>query len=124
MGTRTLWAFLALTFGLSWVPMALFMLFAEPFTALFGEMSSTNPVFLLAVYAPGLSGVFLVWRHYGLKGLGGFFRRLALWRAPLTWWLFMLLGIPALIYTAAAIKGTIGEPFRFAPWYLVFPGSS
>ena len=121
MGTRTLWVFLALTFGLSWVPMALFMLFAEPFTALFGEMGSTNPVFLLAVYAPGLSGAFLVWRHYGLKGLGGFFRRLALWRAPLTWWLFLLLGIPAIIYAAAAITGTIGEPFRFAPWYLVFP---
>ena len=121
MGTRTLWVFLALTFGLSWVPMALFMLFAESFTALFGDMGSTNPVFLLAVYAPGLSGVFLVWRHYGLKGLGGFFRRLALWRAPLTWWLFLLLGIPAIIYAAAAITGTIGEPFRFAPWYLVFP---
>lgn len=121
MGTRTLWAFLALTFGLSWIPMALFMGFSEPFTALFGEMSVTNPVFLLAVYAPGLSGVFLVWRHYGLKGLESFFWRLGLWRAPLAWWLFVLLGIPAIIYAAAAITGTAGEPFRFAPWYLVFP---
>jgi uncharacterized protein len=121
MGTKTLWAFLALTFGLSWIPMALFMAFADQFTAVFGEMSATNPVFLLAVYAPGLSGIFLVWRHYGLKGLGSFFRRLTLWRAPLQWWLFLLLGIPALIYAAAAITGTIGEPFRFAPWYLVFP---
>ena len=121
MGTKTLWAFLGLTFGLSWVPMSLFMLFAEQATALFGEMSATNPVFLLAVYAPGLSGIFLVWRHYGLKGLGRFFRRLIFWRAPLLWWLFLLLGIPAIIYAAAAINGTITEPFRFAPWYLVFP---
>src|SRR5690349_10088257 len=102
MGTRTLWAFLALTFGLSWVPMSLFMRFADPFTALFGEMSATNPVFLLAVYAPGLSGIFLVWRHYGVKGLSNFFRRLSLWRAPVQWWLFLLLGIPAIIYSAAA----------------------
>ena len=121
LGTKTLLAFLGLTFGLSWVPMALFMLFADQFTAVFGEMSATNPIFLLAVYAPGLSGVFLVWRHYGLKGLVSFFRRLTLWRAPVQWWLFLLLGIPAIIYTAAAIKGTINEPFRFAPWYLVFP---
>src|SRR5215208_5913843 len=121
MGAKTLWAFLGLTFGLSWVPMSLFMLFADQFTALFGEMSATNPVFLLAVYAPGLSGIFLIWRHYGLKGLGSFLRRLTFWRAPLQWWLFLLLGIPAVIYAAAAIKGTLNEPFHFLPWYSVFP---
>jgi membrane protease YdiL (CAAX protease family) len=121
IGTKTLVSFLALTFGLSWVPMALFMLFPEPLTALFGEISTSNPFFLLAVYAPGLSGVYLVWRHYGLKGLGRFFRRLAFWRAPLPWWLFLLLGIPAIVYIAAAIKGTINAPFPFSPWTLLFP---
>ena len=121
MGTKTLLSFLALTFGLSWVPMALFMIFPDQFTALFGEMSSTNPVFLLAVYAPGISGIFLVWRHYGLSGLGSFLRRLFMWRAPIQWWLFLLFGIPVIVYTAAAITGTISAPFRFAPWYMVFP---
>ena len=121
MGTKTLASFLALTFGLSWVPMALFMLFADQFTALFGEMSSTNPFFLLAVYAPGLSGIFLIWHHYGLKGLGSFFRRLSIWRAPIQWWLFLLLGIPAIIYAAAAIKGTLNDPFPFSPWTMLFP---
>lgn len=121
MGAKTLLSFLALTFGLSWGPMSLFMLFADQFTLLFGEMSSSNPLFLLAVYAPGLSGIFLIWYHYGLKGLGSFFRRLVFWRAPIQWWLFLLLGIPAIVYAAAAIKGTITEPFRFAPWYMMFP---
>ena len=121
MGTKTVWLYLALTFGLSWVPMSLFVLFADQFTAVFGEMSSTNPLFLLAVYAPGLSGVFLVWRHYGLKGLGSFFRRLTLWRAPIQWWLFLLLGIPVIVYAAAAIKGTINNPFPFSSWYMVLP---
>ena len=121
LGTRTLVSFLGLTFGLSWIPMALFMLFADQFTALFGEMSSTNPVFLLAVYAPGLAGIFLVWWHYGLKGLGSFFQRLLLWRAPVQWWLFLVLGIPVIVYTAAALKGTLNTPFPFSAWYLVFP---
>lgn len=121
MGTKTLWAFLALTFGLSWVPMALFMIFPDQLTALFGEISTSNPFFLLAVYAPGISGVFLVWRHYGLKGLGSFFRRLLLWQAPLAWWLFLLLGIPAIVYAAAALNGTISDPFPFSPWTMVFP---
>lgn len=122
VGVKTLAVFLALTFGLSWIPMALFMFFPVPFTAVFGEMRTTNPVFLLAVYAPGISGIFLIWRHFGLKGLGSFLRRLSLWRAPLPWWLFLLVGIPVIIYTAAAIKGTAGSPFPFSPWYLVFPG--
>ena len=117
----TLVTFLALAFGLSWGPMALFMLFPDQLTALFGEISASNPFFILAVYAPSLSGIFLVWRHYGLKGLGSFFRRVTLWRAPIQWWLFLLLGIPAIIYAAAAIKGTINEPFRFLPWYMLFP---
>ena len=121
MGTKTLLSFLALTFGLSWVPMSLFIVFADQLTPLFGEMSSTNPLFLLAVYAPGLSGIFLIWRHYGLRGLGSFFRRLFFWRAPIQWWLFLLVGIPVIVYAAAAIKGTIGEPFRFLPWTMVFP---
>jgi membrane protease YdiL (CAAX protease family) len=118
---KTLWAFLALTFGLSWVPMALFITFPDQLTPIFGEISTSNPFFLLAVYAPSLSGIFLIWRHYGVKGVGSFFRRSFLWRAPLQWWLFLLLGIPMIIYAAAAIIGTIDEPFRFSPWTMVFP---
>ena len=121
MGSKTLISFLALTFGLSWVPMSLFMIFADQLTPLFGEMSARNPVFLLAVYAPGLSGILLIWRHYGLNGLGSFFRRLTLWRAPIQWWLFLLAGIPVIVYAAAAIKGTISNPFPFSPWTMVFP---
>jgi membrane protease YdiL (CAAX protease family) len=121
MGTKTLVSFLALTFGLSWGAIALLILFPDQATALFGEISTSNPLFILAVYAPSLSGIFLIWRHYGLKGLGSFFRRLLIWRAPIQWWLFLLLGIPVIVYIAAAIKGTISDPFPFPLWYMVFP---
>ncbi len=121
MGTKTLQVFLALAFGLSWGPMVLFMLFPDQLTPLFGEISTSNPFYLLAVYAPSLSGIFLIWHHYGLKGLGKFFRRIFLWRAPIRWWLFLLLGIPIIVYAAAALKGTISSPFPFSPWYMVLP---
>jgi CAAX protease family protein len=121
MGMKTLFSFLALTFGLSWIPMTLFIMFADQLTPIFGEMRSTHPFFLLAVYAPGISGMILVWHYYGLTGLGNFFRRLMLGRAPIQWWLFLLFGIPAIIYTAAAIKGTIHSPFSFSPWTMLFP---
>ena len=89
--------------------------------AIFGEMSMSNPLFILAVYSPGIAGLFLVWWYYGLKGLGKFLQRLTLWRAPIRWWLFLIFGIPAVAYVGAAVKGTISDPFPFSPWYQVFP---
>jgi membrane protease YdiL (CAAX protease family) len=119
--TNTLIPFLALTFGLTWGIAVLFILLTDQLVAIFGEMGISNPLFILAVYSPGFAAVFLVWRHYGLKGLGSFFRRLALWRAPWYWWLFLILGIPAIMYAGAAVKGTVGDPFPFSPWYQVLP---
>src|SRR5512139_3529823 len=102
METKALVPFLAISFGLTWGLAALLIFFYDQVVAIFGEISMTNPLFILAVYAPGFAGIFLVWRHYGLKGLVSFFRRLTLWRAPAAWWLFLLLGIPALVYAGAA----------------------
>jgi membrane protease YdiL (CAAX protease family) len=121
MTTKTLAPFLALTFGLTWGLAALLILMYDQVVAIFGEFSYTNPLFILAVYSPGIAGVFLVWWHYGLKGLGSFFWRLTLWRAPVLWWLFLVLGIPAIFFAGAAVKGTIGEPFPFSPWTQVLP---
>lgn len=121
MSFSTLGTFFALSFGLSWGIVALLILFPAQIEAIFGELSYTNPLFILAVYAPGIAGTFLVWRHHGLKGLGSFFRRLTLWRMSLAWWLVLLIGMPAVFYAGAAITGTITEPFPFAPWYGVLP---
>ncbi len=114
MKTRTLIAFFAITFGLTWGLAAVLMLFYDQVVAIFGEISQSNPLFILAVYAPGIAGVGLVLYHYGLRGLGSFLRRLTLWRAPVGWWLFLIIGIPAIFYAGAAIKGDIG-PFPFSP---------
>jgi hypothetical protein len=53
----------------------LLILFTEQIEAIFGPVSGTNPLFILAVHSPAIAGVVLVWRHYGLRGLGSFFRR-------------------------------------------------
>jgi membrane protease YdiL (CAAX protease family) len=121
MGVKTLIPFLAITFGLTWGLAALLILFYDQIVAIFGEINAANPIFILAVYAPGIAGIFLVIWHYGLKGLGSFLRRLTLWRAPLAWWIYLIFGIPAIVYAGAAIKGTLGDPFAFSPWYLVLP---
>lgn len=119
MSFRTLGPFFALAFGLTWGIAALLILFPAQIEAIFGELSTTNPLFILAVYAPGIAGVFLVWRYYGIKGLGSFFRRLTLWRMSVAWWVFLVVGIPALVYLGAVINGTIADPFPFSTWYAV-----
>jgi membrane protease YdiL (CAAX protease family) len=113
--------FFALAFGLAWGILALLILFKDQIEAIFGEVGYTNPLFILAVWSPGIVGAFLVWRHYGLKGLGSFLRRLTLWRMPLAWWVFLVLGMPAVKYLGAAINGTITDPFPFSSWYGVLP---
>ena len=74
MTGRTLIPFLLLTFGLTWGIAALLIGFSDQITAILGEIDSSNPLIIIAVYAPGLSGVLLVSRHYGLSGLGSFFK--------------------------------------------------
>ena len=120
-GTKALVPFLAITFGLTWGLATLLILFPEQIIAIFGEISLSNPLTILAIYSPGIAGVCLVCWYYGTKGLGSFFRRLTFWRAPLAWWLFIILGIPAVVYIGASVKGTIGTAFPFSPWYLVLP---
>ena len=121
MNSKTLISFLAISFGLTWGIAAILILFADQITAIFGEIGLSNPLVILAVYSPGFAGVLLVWWHNRLKGLGSFFRRLTLWRAPLVWWLFLILGIPAVAYSGAAIKGTIHDPLAFSSLSQMLP---
>ena len=120
MSFSTLKQFFAMAFGLSWGLVALYMAMPEKLEALFGPMGYTNPLFVVAVYAPGLSGIYLVLRHYGVKGFVSYLRRLTLWRVPLQWLSLLLLGIPAAFYIGAAIKGS-SLAFPFTPWYSVLP---
>jgi len=119
MTTRTLRAFFALAFGLGWGIAALMVVFQDQVEAIFGEISMTNPVFILVVYSPAMAGILLVWRHYGREGLRSYFRRVTMWHMPRAWWAFLIVGIPAIVYTGAAISGTATE-FDFSPWYGVF----
>lgn len=116
MSLRTVWWFMAITFGLGWGTGALLFLFTDQIEALFGPVSGTNPVFILLVWSPAIAGLALVWRHHGRRGMGSFLRRLTLWKMPSPWWVFLLLGIPALKYVGAAFNGTAGD-FPFSPWY-------
>ncbi|WP_084125934.1 CPBP family intramembrane glutamic endopeptidase [Demequina sp. NBRC 110054] len=120
MTIRTVIPFFSMAFGLSWGLAALAIIFADQLEPLLGPIGLTNPLFFIAVYAPAFSGVGLVIRHYGLKGLVSYLRRLTLWRMPLGWAAYVALGVPVAFYVGAWIKGS-DLSFPFEPWYGVIP---
>ena len=83
MPVRTLVPFFVIAFGLTWGLAALLILFTDQIVAIFGEISTSNPLFILAVYSPGIAGMLLVSWHYGLKGLIRFLRRLTAVNLPI-----------------------------------------
>jgi len=98
--------FLALTFGLAWGIFALFFLLPGPLAAVFGPPRGSHPLFIMAVYAPAVAAFTLIALRTGTRGVGRFLSRLLLWRCPISWWAFLLLGIPAVFFAGAAAGGT------------------
>ena len=108
---RALTPFILLTFGLAWGIFAIFI-FRPEIAAVFGEVSGSHPLFVLAVYAPAISAIFLVIIYDGLSGLGRYLSRFLLWRAPLAWYVLLILGIPLFYILGAAVKGNLVGGFR------------
>lgn len=107
--------FLAIAFGLAWGVFVLIVVFPEPMTRLLGPISATNPLFFLAVYSPALAAFALVIHAGGLSGLCRYLGRLILWRAPLPWLVWVLVGIPVVYAFAAFLQGgLLGTEFAFA----------
>lgn len=114
--TGALVSFLGISFGLAWGIIALFIAWPDQMVALFGEITGDHPLFYLAVYAPAIAAFLLVLRHAGRAGLRRFLGRAMLWRCPLSWYAFLLLGIPLVFYLGAALQGNglAGQGKEFA----------
>lgn len=80
MKIRSLLPYLAITCGLAWGLIGLLMQFPQQITAVFGELSAKNPLFIFADYAPAIAAFILVFRHVGLQGLRLYLSRLLLWK--------------------------------------------
>lgn len=99
--------FLLIAFGLAWGLFGLFVLRPETIERIFGPLRASNPLFILAVYAPAIAAFALVLGHAGIAGLGRFLTRLLLWRCSPAWTAFLLLGIPIIYVAGAALGGTL-----------------
>lgn len=121
MRRRPLLAFFALTFGFTWGLGACFGMFPAQLTAVFGKMSVANPLFILAVYAPGISAIIMSGLIAGAAGigqlLGGFLR----WRIGIQWYLAIFVGIPTLSAIAMLLRAALATtPLSINHWYQLF----
>lgn len=103
--TDALPLFFLLTFAFTWGIAACLVLFPTAVEALFGELSSFSPIFLLAVAGPTLVATFLTWKHAGWSGLKRLYGHLLRWRFGLRWYALLLVGIPLLGYLVAQVAG-------------------
>jgi membrane protease YdiL (CAAX protease family) len=118
---RGLGLFFTLTFALTWGIAAILIIAPDAVERLFGPIGLSNPLYLLAVYSPAISGLVVVWKRLGRSGLRGFLARLRMIRMPVSNWLFLVIGFPAIVYAGAVIAGTAGEAPLFSPWYTAIP---
>lgn len=112
---RSIIPFTLISFGLAWGILALFIFSPGQMTELFGELTGQHPLFYLAVYAPAIAAFAIVIQKTGFRGLKGFLSRLLIWRSSIAWYAFLFLGIPAIFFAGALIKGNLfDDPFPFS----------
>lgn len=110
---KTLGVFLVVTFSLTWIFAAVLVFFTDAVERVFGEVSASNPLFIIAVYAPAISSIILIVSSNGIKGLLQFLRRFLIWRMGIGWWAFLVFAIPFIFYLGAYFKEGGGNYFSF-----------
>lgn len=112
--------YVVLTFGVTWSVVALFIMFPQYVPAFLGPMSVTHPLYILAVWAPGLVAMTLISITTGFAGLRRYFGRLVKVQAAWSWWAFVLLVLPALKIVGAMLNGApVGEWLIIQPFWAV-----
>jgi len=101
----TIIPYLLITFGVTWGIIALYIFLPDQTVSLFGEITGNHPLFFLATYAPAIAALGIILMKVHWSGTKRFLGRMLLWRAPAPWYLFILLGVPAMFYLGAMYKG-------------------
>lgn len=106
VATSAIVPFVLLTFAVTWGIMLLFIFFPQFVPAFFGPMGVTHPLYLLAVWTPGLVAMTLITLSTGFVGLRRYFSRLFHVNAAWSWWAFVILALPLMKIAGAILNGT------------------
>lgn len=116
-------SFFVLTFAFTWGLAALVVFFPGLFESLFGKLSASSPIFILAVAGPSLMATVLTFARNGWPGVRGLYARLFEWRFGLRWYAGILGGIPLLAFllsrvTSADTRYDLSTPLLFLTFLL------
>jgi membrane protease YdiL (CAAX protease family) len=107
--------FFAMTFVIAWGILGLYIFAAESMVRLFGSLTGGHPLFYLAVYAPAIAALAVIFYRQGIEGIRGLLSRLLLWRASIYWYGMLILVVPLVFYVSALFKpGALDTVFPFA----------
>ena len=97
-------AFFVLTYLITWGVAAFLFLLPGPFEAIFGPMSMSSPIFVVAVAAPTISATILTYTRSRWPGLRELYAGLVRWRFGLQWYALVLIGIPLIGYLVGRLS--------------------
>ncbi len=103
---KELLLYFILVFAWIWGIAAFLFLLPNLSNAIFGPMSGSNPLFILAVWGPNIVALTLTALFYGKRGVLNLLRKYTIWKVPIGWYLFILVGLPAVGLAAALLAGT------------------
>ena len=99
------WAFLVLAFTMIGAILAAFLLWQDALAKVFGPLSASHPLFILAVWSPALSSWAVILYTTGWAGFRGYLSRFSVWRCGIPWAVVIVLVIPFIYYLGAWLKG-------------------
>ena len=98
--------FFILTFAITWGLAGIYFAGNALFDRFLGEMSVTNPFFILAVWGPNIAGVILTGVNEGWRGILHLLKKFIPVRANIAWYLVALFLFPFAGLLVNAITGT------------------
>jgi uncharacterized protein len=103
--SSALFAFVGITFLITWGLIGVYIVFPDAAAAWFGEISGSHPFFFLATWSPAIAAFVIVFLYSGVSGVWAFLSRLFLWRCPAEWVAFILIGLPLVFVAGSLLKG-------------------
>ena len=99
-------SFFLLSFAITWGLAALFLIIPNTLTKIFGPISLSNPIFILAVWAPTISGFTVTAWISGRPGVIALLKRFSPGLASPIWYLLVILVVPLAGIAVNLITGT------------------
>lgn len=100
--------YLSVTFGLSWGICLLYIFLHDWIAPIMGELTTSNPLVIIGLNAPSITGILIYFLYGRFSGLGKFLRTLIPRRRDLIWFPIIIVGMICMLIAVRLICILIG----------------